>query len=455
MKIQQRITLLFTALSAAILLVFMLLIYFFSSKNRTVDFFKTIEAEAVTKVSLLKESGLSPQILQTLYKNNRDQILEVEVAVYDQNFVLLYHDDVEVDLVKETDTLLQNIRDQGKVRWKQQELQVSGFVHPVGGQTFLVTAAALDRQGLKKLDNLRNTMAFLGLGGIVFLYLIGRYFSKKSLEPVGELSAEAHKITAKNLHLRLKEGPDEIGQLAATFNSMLERLETSFQAQQQFVSYLGHEIQTPLAAIRGDLELNLEKYQDNPEIRQVLEPILQDSQKLSKLSGDLIDLAKANYDKSRIRFSKINLEELILELVGEILVQRPEAKIHLSFDEKETEIPQVNGNPYLLAIAIGNIIENSLKFSPDPSCELKVEAFEHEIQVKVSDQGIGISPEDQQRIFEPFFRGKNKRMAQGTGIGLTLVKRIAELHEASILIDSQEGNGTTLAIRFPIYCEKF
>lgn len=168
MKIQQRITLLFTALSAAILLVFMLLIYFFSSQNRTEDFFNTIEAEAVTKLTLLQESGLYPEILQTIYKNNRDQILEVEVAIYDQNFALLYHDDVEVDLVKETDSLLYEIRDREKVRWKQEELQVSGFVHSVGGQTYLVTAAALDRQGLRKLDTLKNTMAFLGLGGLFF-----------------------------------------------------------------------------------------------------------------------------------------------------------------------------------------------------------------------------------------------------------------------------------------------
>ncbi|MBA4301105.1 MAG: two-component sensor histidine kinase [Cyclobacterium sp.] len=450
MKIQLRITLLFTALSAAILLVFMLLIYFFSSQNRTEDFFNTIEAEAVTKVSLLKESGLSPEILQTLYKNNRDQILEVEVAIYNQNFALLYHDDVEVDLVKETDSLLQEIRDKGKVRWKQQELQVSGFVHPVGSQTYLVTAAALDRQGFKNLDNLKNTMAFLGLGGIVFLYLIGRYFSKKSLEPVGELSAEAQKITAKNLHLRLREGPDEIGQLAATFNSMLERLETSFQAQQQFVSYLGHEIQTPLAAIRGDLELTLEKNQSNPEIYHVLKSLLADSQTLSKLCGDLIDLAKANYDKSIIQFAKVSMEALILDLVGELLRQQPEAKIHLSFEEKEDEFPQIMANPYLLSIAIKNLLENSLKYSSNGSCQVILRNEEKCLVLQVKDQGIGIPEEDQQRIFEPFYRGKNKGFAKGTGVGLTLVKRIADLHKTSISIDSEIGMGTTVTIRFPI-----
>jgi len=450
MKIQQRITLLFTALSAGILLVFMLLIYFFSSRNRTGDFFNTIEAEAVTKVSLLKESGLSPQILQTLYKNNRDQILEVEVAIYDEEFVLLYHDDVEVDLVKETDSLLLEIQNRKKIRWKQEELQVSGFIHSIGSQNYLVTSAALDRQGLKNLKDLRKTMVFLGLGGIVFLFLIGRYFSQKSLEPVGELSEEAHKITAKNLHLRLREGPDEIGQLAATFNAMLERLETSFQSQQQFVSYLGHEIQTPLAAIRGDLELSLEKYQSNSEIRQVLEPLLADSQKLSKLCGDLIDLAKANYDKSRIQFAEISLEAVILELIGEILRQRPEAKIHLSFEEKENEFPQITGNPYLLSIVVKNLIENSLKYSKDSFCEVILMSEEKGLVIQVKDKGIGISIGDQQRIFEPFFRGKNKSYAPGTGVGLTLVKRIAELHEATIHIDSQEGKGTTVTIRFPI-----
>ncbi len=451
MKIQQRITLLFTALSAAILLVFMLLIYFFSSQNRTEDFFNTIEAEAITKVSLLQESGIYPEILQTIYKNNRDQILEVEVAIYDQNFALLYHDDVEVDLVKETDSLLHEIRDREKVRWKQEELQVSGFVHSVGSQTYLVTAAALDRQGLRKLDTLKNTMAFLGLGGIVFLYLIGRYFSKKSLEPVGDLAAEAQKITAKNLHLRLREGPDEIGQLAATFNSMLERLETSFQAQQQFVSYLGHELQTPLASIRGDLELTLEKNQSNPEIKPVLESLLADSRALSKLCGDLIDLAKANYDKSRIQFAKISLEALILDLVGELLRQQPEAKIHLSFEEKEHDFPQIIANPYLLSVAIKNLLENSLKYSSNDSCQVILRSEDKGLVLQVMDQGIGIPPEDQQRIFEPFYRGKNKGFAKGTGVGLTLVKRIADLHETSIHIDSEVGVGTAVTIRFPIY----
>ncbi|WP_009035020.1 HAMP domain-containing sensor histidine kinase [Indibacter alkaliphilus] len=452
MSIQQRISLLFTALTAGILLGFMLIVYFSANQNRKSEFYEILQKEALTKVNLLLETRLEANTLQTIYRKNKEVLYEVEVAIYNENQDLLYHDAVDIDFVKETPEMLAEISEKQMIRFVQDKWQVIGQLIEVDGNPYYVTAAAFDAYGYRNLENLRNTMLVSFLFGLAIIYLIGRYFSKKTMSPVRGMISEAQKISASNLDLRLhvSEKNDELGVLARTFNEMLERLEKSFEAQKQFVSYISHELRTPLSVIIAELELSQNKKRTKEEYREAIKLTLADARKLAKLSSTLLDFAKASYDRSEINFKSVRVDELLIDASQELMASNPEFRVDLDFegDFEEEEIT-IFANGYLLTIAFRNIIENACKYSPDQACKSSISSGKHQVRITFKDGGVGIEEEELKEIFNPFFRGKNQNVSGGSGIGLALVKRILNLHNAAISVESKPGIGSTFLISIP------
>ncbi|MCH7413202.1 ATP-binding protein [Belliella sp. R4-6] len=449
MNIQQRITSLFTTVSAGILALFMTIVYFSASQNRANEFYNILEKEAITKVNLLLATQLDAETLQTIYKNNREILYEVETAIYDDHYNLIYHDAVDIDFVKETPEMLAEILKADKIQFIQADWQVIGMIYQFQEKNFIITAAAFDGYGYNKLNNLRSTMLISFFSGLLLIFLTGKYFSKKSLKPLAKMADDARKISASNLDLRLKEGNDEIGLLAKTFNAMLKRLEKSFESQKQFVSYLAHEFRTPLAIVIGEIELSLSKDRNPQEYQLTLETVLNDSKKIAQLSETFFDLAKASYDPTEVNFQQIRIDECIIEASQRVQKNHGDYKIEMELPEylEEEEIT-VRGNAYLISTAFKNLIENACKFSENHTCTVKISSTKSKPTVTFIDNGIGIVKSDLNKLFTPFFRGTNKGFAEGTGIGLFLVEKIITLHEGKIQISSEIGKGTQVTINF-------
>ncbi|WP_394767047.1 HAMP domain-containing protein, partial [Ferruginibacter sp.] len=261
MQIKTRITLLFTALVAALLLAFASTVYFTSSQIREEEYFKTLKQQASTKANLLFDTKIDPAVLQLIYKNSPNNLYEEEVAIYDTSFHLLYHDAVEIDKVKETRGMIDSIATLKEIRFYINNLQAIGFLYEHQHKYYVITAAARNEYGFTKLNNLRNTLIVSFLISVIVIFFVGRFLAQQSLKPVLVLIDKVKKITATNLDLRVDEGnrKDEIAALAVTFNEMLNRLENSFDAQKQFVSNISHELRTPLAVIISELELATNK----------------------------------------------------------------------------------------------------------------------------------------------------------------------------------------------------
>ncbi|SNS32584.1 Signal transduction histidine kinase [Belliella buryatensis] len=447
MNIQQRITFLFTGVSAGILALFMVVVYISAAQNRASEFYNILEKEAITKVNLLLETQLDAETLQTIYKNNREILYEVETAIYDDSYNLIYHDAVDIDFVKETPKMLQQILQAKQIQFVQEEWQVIGLVYPYHGKNYIITAAAFDGYGFSKLNNLSSTMLIAFFAGLLLIFLTGKYFSRKSLMPLSKMADDARKISASNLDLRLKEGEDEIGQLAKTFNAMLMRLEKSFDSQKQFVSYLAHEFRTPLAVIIGEIELSLSKNRTAKEYQSTLEAILKDSKKIAQLSEAFLDLAKASYDKAEIKFHPIRVDECLIEASLKLQKNHPNFKIELDLPEDlEEDAITVLGNEYLLSTAFRNLIENACKYSQNKACKVEIGSNGKKPFILFTDQGIGISNSEISEIFKPFFRGKNKNYSEGSGIGLYLVEKIISLHGGKISVDSQLDKGSIFIV---------
>ena len=453
MKIRSKLSILFTVLTATILLVFAALVYYSAYQSRETEFFKRLHQETLTKANLFFEAKVDARTLQTIYKNNRETINEVQVAIYDTSFNLLYHDAAEIDEVKETKQMINRIRTKKYIRFYQEDWQVVGLLFKYEGKKYILTASAYDEYGYSKLKYLRKTIWLVFVCSIVLIYAAGRFFSKRALLPVTEIVNKVKNITASNLDLRLDhaEGKDELAELAGTFNEMLDRLENSFDAQKQFVSNISHEVRTPLAVLITELELSTYKERSVAEYKKVITNTLIDAHRLSKLSDSLLDFAKASYDPSEIGFKEVRIDEILLDARQKVQKEYPQYLIDIHYEngfDADNEISVV-GNEYLLNVAFANLLENGGKFSKNPMMTVNINFKNDKIILMFSDNGIGITEEDLKFIFTPFFRGNNKKFAEGNGVGLSLTQKIIALHKGSISVQSQINKGTVFTVSLP------
>jgi two-component system, OmpR family, sensor histidine kinase ArlS len=452
-KVRTRLTILFTLITAGILLVYATVIYISAKDSREREFYSLLEKEAITKANIFLNASVDVNILQDIYRSNREILNEVEVAIYDENFELVYHDAVDIDFVKETDEMLESVFQEGEIRFYQDQWQVIGLKYFFKDKPYIITAAALDQYGYNKLNNLLRSILILFFISVLLIFFIGRYFSRKAFEPVLEMTKQVKQITATNLDLRLpgKDSKDELSALVNTFNDMLDRLENSFDAQKDFVSNISHELRTPLTAIITEMELASGKERSIEEYKKVIENTLGDTKKLVRLSNSLLDLAKASYDTSEISFKPVRIDEILLDARQFVLQANPEFRITIQFEEDLNEAQEfsVNGNEYLLKTAFFNLLENGCKYSKEQQCSVLISFSEKVIVIKFSDKGIGIPEEELDRIFNPFFRGSNQEFSEGSGIGLALVLKIIQLHQGNIDIQSIPGKGSVFRVSLP------
>ncbi|TVQ92413.1 MAG: HAMP domain-containing protein [Bacteroidetes bacterium] len=454
MTIKSRLTFLFTIISGGILLLFTLFVYLSAANDRRSEFYNTLRKEAITRANVLLGAGIEPETLQTIYLEHREIINEVEVAVYDPDFNLLYHDAEDIDFVKETPEMIAEIIEKGEIRFTQEGWEVVGILYHFNNKPYILTAAAYDDYGHTKLANLMNILLFSWLAAVVIIFFAGRFFAWRALLPISQMLDKAEEISGSHLGLRLNEGngKDELAELAIAFNRMLDRLEDSFDAQKEFVSNVAHEIRTPLAAVMGEVELALSQKRSKEAYEDALKKVMTDAGRLSRLSAGLLDMAKTTWEPGQISMKKIRLDEILIDARNDILKNNPDYHIHIHFDEniEDESLITLNGNSYLLKVAFANLMDNACKFSDDKTARVQLKIDSSNLIASVEDNGVGISDDELNNVFTPFYRGKNKIVSEGYGIGLPLAQRIVKLHRGSISLVSKPGKGTKADISWLI-----
>jgi heavy metal sensor kinase len=283
----------------------------------------------------------------------------------------------------------------------------------------------------------------------------GRLFVKRAFRPVGKIVQTVNSITSEDLSLRV-ESPgthDEIGRLTDTFNSMIDRLEKSFHSIKEFSGNASHELKTPLTVIRGEIEVALRKARTAREYKEVLSTILDETHNLQAIVNDLLFLSKIDSGSISFSLDEISLDEPLLDSYEENcdFAKSKEIKIVL----KPIEPVIIKGNRTLLRRLFSNLLQNAVKYTEEGGeIRISLNPVEKGARFVISDNGIGIPPQSLPNIFDSFFRVEHSRPAQsdggretgGAGLGLTIVKRIVELHNGEIEVDSKVGQGTTFTV---------
>lgn len=291
---------------------------------------------------------------------------------------------------------------------------------------------------------------------IILLSSVCTYFlTKKTLTPLQKLTSEVSQIQAQNLstQLAVPNSKDEIAQLTSSFNEMLTRLDNAFSTQKQFSANAAHELRTPLAVLQTNLEV-FEKKQEPEmvEYRQLFTMIKEQTARLSQLVGTLLDMTNL---KSVPRTDQVTLEELVDEVFCDLDPVAEKAGISIHFDDSANQDSHtdVTGSYVLLYRAVYNLVENAIKYNrPHGSVSVSVKQENGQAMVLVTDTGIGISPENQKKIFDPFFRvdKSRSRAMGGAGLGLALVDSIAKEHGGTVKVLESSETGSTIALMLPV-----
>jgi two-component system, OmpR family, sensor histidine kinase ArlS len=283
--------------------------------------------------------------------------------------------------------------------------------------------------------------------------LLGFIFAGQSLKPIAEMNKDISKITAYNLKQKLKTGnnKDEVAQLALNFNLMLERLEQSFELQRSFVSNASHELRTPLAALKSEIQVALESGRSEEEYKNILQSSLNDTQRLIQLTNGLLQLAQSENKEKSVVMQAIRIDELLFEVQEEICHQHADYQVIIDFEEiPDEEIwVTVNGNLSLLKTVFTNLFDNACKYSTNHKAEVNIRFDKKNCIVDVKDNGIGIPESEQIKIFEPFYRTQNATAYRGHGIGLSVTRRIVDMHKGTLKLISEVGKGSIFEVNLP------
>lgn len=301
------------------------------------------------------------------------------------------------------------------------------------------------------LSNLRLILILAGLGGIALAAALGRLAARRVLAPLAEVAETAQHISeTEDLGARIQvRADDEVGQLATRFNTMLERLQTSraaldesVQAQRQLVADASHELRTPVTSLRTNIELLLadEHQLSEAERRRMLADVVEQSEELSSLVGDLIELARGDLPAESVE--EVELDQIVAESVERARRNFPEIAFQVGL------VPTtVSGVPERLGRAVNNLLDNAARHSPAGGV---VEVDVGPAGVTVRDHGAGIDQADIPHVFDRFFRGAGARGRQGSGLGLAIVRQVATQHGGSVTAGNAPDGGAVFNLRVPV-----
>jgi two-component system sensor histidine kinase MprB len=299
------------------------------------------------------------------------------------------------------------------------------------------------------LSRLRVVLIALVIGGTLLALALARVFVRRAITPIRQLTEATEHIEATgDLERRVtSERNDEVGQLASRFNGMLDHLqeiqralEQSMSAQRQLVADASHELRTPIASLRTNIEVLLaSRATPRGEEAALLNDVVEQLEELSSVVSDLIELARGDIPQQAEE--EVELDGVLTEALARARRHAPTIDF-----EAHIEPSTVEGSPERIGRAINNVLDNAAKFSPHGSV---VEVTSSDRTVTVRDHGPGVAPEELPHLFDRFYRGQANAHISGSGLGLAIVKQVVESHGGSVRAAPADGGGLELVLRFP------
>jgi heavy metal sensor kinase len=303
-------------------------------------------------------------------------------------------------------------------------------------------------------ESVRQVLVLLLIAGPAALAATavgGWWLARKALRPVERMTSKAQEIGIDRLDERIDvpAAKDELGDLAATLNAMLDRLEQGVEEKHRLVADASHELRTPLAAMRAELDVSLMSDDLPAEAREVLESTREEVNRMSRIVDNLLTLARVDEGRLELLKTRVDLGEAAAAAARPLRPLAAAKNVRLELDA-EPEVARAD--PQRLHQALTNFIENAIKFT-DEGGAVRIETWHDngEVGVTVRDNGPGIPPGDRAHVFDRFYRADpaRGREGRGSGLGLAICREIADAHGGRVWVESEEGKGSAFSVALP------
>lgn len=405
-------------------------------------------ADVLSEIKRARDEKSLQQWLQRRFAGHEGFDFQVTRANGQRFFVNPRFESVHLPVAEDQgpSSRFRNVELSSERRWRVISALQSG-----PGEDLIVQVARSLKPFDHELAELLFTFLLVGPFTLIAVVGSGYFLARRALAPVDQITETAKQITAERLSHRIRviNPNDELGALAETLNSMIERLEQSFTEMQRFTADAAHELRTPLAVMRSEAEVTLQAPRSPEEHRQTLENLLEEINRLSHISDQLLFLCRQDAGLHPVVREEVCIEELIRDVTDNMQMVAQEKQIRLQVNGIQPG--RIRSNAQHLRRVLYNLLDNAIKYT-EPNGEVTVTSAvdPQGLTIEVEDTGIGIPPEQISRVFERFYRVSPSRSeTEGTGLGLAICRSCIQVLQGSIRIESTVGNGTTVHITLP------
>jgi signal transduction histidine kinase len=422
--------------------------------NYTVDVAESLDIDKFGDVefdsNILK---LNEKILPFTLKNSFISVLDINGHVIETRPLLLH----EAQISPLNDNILAYVLKNGAsfstLVYENIPRRVINYLLPVlHKDTPLILQISVPETGFLIIRQNLVNFFYISVPVILLLSLLmGYFFVKRALTPMIEITSKTKQIEVTNLKERVPvpESKDEIFQLADTINHLLGRLDVAFTAQERFIQDASHQLKTPLTIMKGELEVFISEKRSEQEMSKFMESLSQEIDFLAKLTNNLLILARVDSGATNMTFTPNRLDEIVISQISRLskLAVKKNISLQINFDsfyQADEKQLTIICDRDLLGVLFYNLIENAIKYSPEHSVvEVVGEYKEKILRISISDEGEGIDPNDQEKVFERFYRlQKTATKAQGSGLGLAICKVVADTMGARIWAEKKSTTGS-------------
>lgn len=311
---------------------------------------------------------------------------------------------------------------------------------------------AVAREGSEVvLETLRYIMLITFPVILIILFFVARFIAGRSIKPINDIIDTSNKITRDNLTERipLPHNKDELFILSDTINQLLDRIEKTIEREKSFTSYASHEFRTPLAVLKGTLEVLIRKPRQQEEYEEKVKYCVHEIDRLNHLVDELLILTRFENQKQSLNLEDASIKNIIEDTLKYLSRNIQEKNINIRTSIPDEDI-RFKTDVYLFSTIVSNILSNAIKYShQDGEIQVNVNDENGMVICEIKDNGVGISEKDMEKIFDKFYRSTDHSDIKGFGLGLPIVKRFCSLLNIRIDISSKEGVGTTVSLQIP------
>lgn len=452
MSLKRRIALTISVAFSLLFAMVMAVIYMSFNDFRRDEFKERFRQRLEFTSHFISKSRNFEEEAPIFFNENSDNILLNEtILIFNSDKELIYSTIKDRNVTWDSN-LLKDL-DEKKIIYTEKTVpEIYAALRNINGKNYYILTSAFDSNGKSKLEYLKYLLITAYVMSTLLIGFFSYYFMGQFLRPLEDLNKEISEVTAHKLttQIPVQESDDEINVLAKSFNTMIARLDDVFQSQKDFTASASHEIRTPITRMAFQLE-NLIKFEKHsPETLVSLKQIQTDVYQLSDLTNSLLLLTK--FDKENIQsiYEEVRIDEVIFEAFEAVEKSYPALKLDflISEDTSENGLLTISGIQSLLVIVFINLFKNAAVYSDDAEVDVLITETNDQLKVDVTSHGNTIPEEEQGKLFEAFMRGHNSQNISGSGLGLRIVKRILEYHNAKISYSAPAERTNNFSIIF-------